>query len=344
MTAIQPVPVVVLPAPFPTTADRVAGIYNAKAKVWADKEAEMAQSLYSISLVTYNNAMAAQERADAAEATRALAVEQTEAIKAAAVAETGAIRDQAIEARDAAADSTALALGVAHYAGRWSGLSGALATPASVWHAGSFWGLLDNLANVATAEPGISAAWAAVGTQVHRLTYEQRGQLRTLGYPGLAWAMVDGLGLFAFTVGSTEPDDDESCFATGTGRWLLECPSFDLLEAWRLPELEKDAQDWLRWPGRRLAGRGLCAISSLASVSSATFTAVIPGAQIGDGVLATPPGALGSADADSARLSFHAYVSGPDTVTVRLSNASAASATTSAAVQAAWPITVFQES
>lgn len=42
MTTIQPVPTLVLPAPFPTTADRVAGVYNAKAKAWADGEPDMA--------------------------------------------------------------------------------------------------------------------------------------------------------------------------------------------------------------------------------------------------------------------------------------------------------------
>lgn len=343
MTAIQPVPVVVLPAPFPTTADRVAGIYNAKAKVWADKEAEMAQSLYNISLVTYNNAMAANERAEAAEATRALAVQQTTAIKDAAVAETGVIRDQAIAARDAAAGSLVAAQGVAHYAGRWPDLSGALAAPASVWHAEHYWGLLGDLADVAAAEPGISAAWAAVGTQVHRLTYDERGQLRTLGYPGLEWALVEGLGMFAFTAGSMELDDDESCFAAAGGAWLLECPSFDLIDAWQLPQTEASAWDERRWPGRKLKGSGLCAITALTSLASATFTAAVPGARVKDSVLATPPGALGSTDADSARLSFHAYVSAPGVVTVRLTNASASAATSSAEIQAAWPVIVFQE-
>lgn len=334
MTAIQPVPVVVLPAPFPTTADRVAGLYNAKAKVWADKEAEMAQSLYNISLVTYNNAMAANERAEAAEAARAAAVLETNAIKSAAVAETGAIRDQAIAARDAAAESTALALGVAHYAGRWSDLSGALAAPASVWHAGHYWGLLDDLADVAAAEPGVSAAWAAVGTQVHRLTYEQRGQLRTLGYPGLAWAMVDGLGMFAFEAGSTEPDDDESAFVTAEGTWLLQCPSLDAVAYWLQPWL-LDAQERLEdleAVAPVLKGTGTSSITSVASGAQVSFTAVITGAVVGRAVAASPAAAL------PAQVAVFARVTAAGTVTVYINNPSA---TTATLVAGSWGIAVF---
>lgn len=325
MTPIQPVPVVVLPAPFPTTADRVAGIYNAKAKTWADKEAEMAQSLYSISGVTYNNAIAANERAEAAEATRAQAVLQTTEIKNAAVSETGAIRDQAIEARDAAAESTALALGVAHYAGRWSDLSGALATPASVWHAGSFWGLLESLANVAVAEPGVSAAWAAVGTQVHRLTYEQRGQLRTLGYPGLAWAMVDGLGLFAFEVGAVGPDDDETAFVKADGAWLMQCPSFDLIDAWMhvATAPTRDAVAALQSTAAPLRRVTTSSITTVAANTKASFDVDVPGAVRSRGAFVSPPADLVSP------LSLYARVSALNTVTVYITNPSATPASVS---------------
>ena len=48
-------------------------------------------------------------------------------------------------------------------------------------------------------------------------TYDQRGDLRASSGQ---FAVVDGLGLFQHVAGSDEPDDDESCFATSTGRWL----------------------------------------------------------------------------------------------------------------------------
>lgn len=47
----------------------------------------------------------------------------------------------------------------ANYKGAWSGLTGALAKPALVSHAGQRWNLLNNLANVTTSTPGVSADW-----------------------------------------------------------------------------------------------------------------------------------------------------------------------------------------
>ena len=44
--------------------------------------------------------------------------------------------------------------------------------------------------------------------------------------------MVDKLGLFVFAVGSTEPDDDQSCFATSNGRWQLQSPHWDVIDSW----------------------------------------------------------------------------------------------------------------
>lgn len=54
--AVQPVPALVLASPFPTNADRVAGIFNAMSKAWADSENPMALSVREIAVVTYNNA------------------------------------------------------------------------------------------------------------------------------------------------------------------------------------------------------------------------------------------------------------------------------------------------
>lgn len=61
-----------------------------------------------------------------------------------------------------AADIVDLAAAAANYKGAWSGLSGALAMPASVSHAGTYWALNSAVANVATETPGVSAAWQAL--------------------------------------------------------------------------------------------------------------------------------------------------------------------------------------
>jgi hypothetical protein len=61
-----------------------------------------------------------------------------------------------------------LAAGTANFKGAWSSLLGALAIPASVYHNGLTWVLLSNLANVAAAEPGISASWVVASGDSYR--------------------------------------------------------------------------------------------------------------------------------------------------------------------------------
>lgn len=51
------------------------------------------------------------------------------------------------------------ALASANFKGAWSSLTGALNMPASVSHSGKIWLLTANLANVATATPGVSGSW-----------------------------------------------------------------------------------------------------------------------------------------------------------------------------------------
>lgn len=133
--------------------------------------------------------------------------------------------------------------------------------------------------------------------------------------------MVDGLGLFQHVAGSDEPDDDESCFSTDTGRWLLQAVHWDVVDTWQLPDDEaRDAYDEdepLRFASsfassfasKVLTGSATCAITSVAAVASTAFTGAVTGAAVGDRVLAQPLGALGATDADSGRLSYHAWVS-----------------------------------
>lgn len=194
------------------------------------------------------------------------------------------------------------------------------------------------------------AAWVEDGG-ITNVSYDNRGTLRTtVG----THAVVDGLGLFVFEAGSTEPDDDESCFATSTGRWLLQAAHWDLVVAWQLPESEErdayDDDEPLRFASsfassfasKVLTGSATCAITSVAPVASTAFTGAVTGAAVGDRVIATPPAALGATSSATGSLSYHAWVSAANTVTVMLTNASAAAATTNAAVQTAWPVTVIK--
>ena len=57
-----------------------------------------------------------------------------------------------------AAEAATLSAG-GNFKGVWSSLTGALAIPATVAHNGLIWVLLNGVGNVATAVPGVSAAW-----------------------------------------------------------------------------------------------------------------------------------------------------------------------------------------
>ena len=196
-------------------------------------------------------------------------------------------------------------------------------------------------------EPGSGGAGGGIASY----TYADRAQLRTTTG---THAVVEGLGLFEYAPGSDEPDDDESCFATSSGRWLMVCPHWDAVSAWQLPDDEVrgeyDEDEPLRFASsfassfasKVLSGTATCAITSVASVSSTSFTGTVTGAAVGDRVIATPPGELGATAAATARLSYHARVTATDTVTITLANASAAIATTHDAIRTAWPITVIK--
>lgn len=58
-----------------------------------------------------------------------------------------------------AGDAEDAAMGAANYVGAWSGLTGALAIPASVSHSSKIWLLLSSLGDVTASEPGVSGDW-----------------------------------------------------------------------------------------------------------------------------------------------------------------------------------------
>ena len=68
----------------------------------------------------------------------------------------------AVSAANAATDAAAQALAAANFKGEWSTLTGALNKPACVKDNGRFWLLLNNLTNVTTSQPGVSADWTSI--------------------------------------------------------------------------------------------------------------------------------------------------------------------------------------
>lgn len=93
---------------------------------------------------------------------------EVDANEASALASAGTATTQAA----LAAQSASSAMSAANYKGLWSALTGALAKPATVYHAGTYWVLNANLADVTAATPGVSASWSDSGPS--RLPYSGR--------------------------------------------------------------------------------------------------------------------------------------------------------------------------
>lgn len=93
----------------------------------------------------------------------------------------------------AAATSEANAAAVANLKGAWSSLTGGIAKPASVSHNGAIWGLLNNLADVTTSQPGVTADWVWVSGAFP----EQRINTNTTAVPNVTYVMYGACTLTA---------------------------------------------------------------------------------------------------------------------------------------------------
>lgn len=157
------------------------------------------------------------------------------------------------------------------------------------------------------------------------VSYGARADLRT---QEKGVRMVESLGLFLWFAGSDEPDDDESCFATASGAWLLECPSWDVVNDWQIPDAaviderlddaEKRisaAEDALGG-SKVLTGTVASSITSVSYAAQVSFAANVKGASVGDIAIATPPNSL------VPRVFHFAVVTAADTVTIYLNNPS----------------------
>lgn len=78
---------------------------------------------------------------------------------------------------------------------------------------------------------GYASVWGAVDA-ISYFEYDNRGNLRGTTPTNGSQAYVSGLGYFAFELASTEPDDDETAFSTGTGVWILSAPSWDFTKTY----------------------------------------------------------------------------------------------------------------
>jgi len=92
---------------------------------------------------------------------------------------------------EAASTSADAAVAAANFEGNWTDQTGAATIPFAVSHNGADWLLLNNLADVTTSEPGVSADWVEVGASSQTL-----GDVVISGdntaYASPTWLKADG--------------------------------------------------------------------------------------------------------------------------------------------------------
>lgn len=161
MTDIVVVPTITPLPPYPTPEMDDAA-YNIAAFATTQAYVGMVGELQDFGDATHTNATAAKEQADRA---------------------VGAATD--------AAQVQDIVLGAANFKGNYADLAGALPMPASVKHAGRFWLLTRNLANVAADVPGVSTAWTSLDSgQV----VTQKITANTVGIAGVKY-LIAGPGV-----------------------------------------------------------------------------------------------------------------------------------------------------
>lgn len=191
---------------------------------------------------------------------------------------------------------------------------------------------------------GINQAGAIVG-QPNVVLVDTLANLRAVVPAGDGqWAIWKDSGLYLFQQAATGIDDGELLIQPGAGggRWLLQALGWDMVAAMlaadlaRIDELESAVSTIAsRLPHVPLSATATCSATALASLATFDFTATIPGAEIGDPVLVTPPGLL------DARLGYEPLVTASGIVTIRLYNASA-SPTSSNVGTGSWGVLVIK--
>ena len=246
--------------------------------------------------------------------------------------EVNTFRNDAVNASVSAIAASNSALAGANFKGNWSALTGALNKPATVAHSSKIWLLLNNLANVTTSQPGVTADWLEYKPALGRYTFANRNDVRSLTPSINDQIIIESLGLFCWYNSTAETDDDETCFATSTGRWLLEATGPEVVYemiANTAVGLRKDTDDvntkvnalTQRLNAAVLSGSNTSGITSILTLVQSTFTITVTGAAVDDAVHIIPPNAL------NPRVSFFGRVTAANTVTVYLNNASASTAT-----------------
>lgn len=147
--------------------------------------------------------------------------------------------------------------------------------------------------------------------------YEDRGLLRTYSPQNGTQVLVDGLGMFIYTVGSDQPDDDESCFVAQGGAWILQYVTWDLVNNWQLPDAEFNNSITSRF----FFGSAFSAVTAVSSLAKTSFSIPVIGAVPGAQVVVSPT--YNYEDSTLGRVGYYGLVETAGSVTVYLFNPSA---------------------
>ena len=168
---------------------------------------------------------------------------------------------------------------------------------------------------------GVAPTWGSVSSVITK-TYTNRADLRSIDGPAALIAVVESLGVFAWEAGSAQVDDDETCFATTSGRWLLYAAAWDLVYEYIVGELE--LFDELR----SIVDTVYNANTNIGNLTSLQITKNIAGAELNDAVIVTP--VLPLSTGNDGSVTFSGAVTSSGVVTVNIGNASASSRTITA--------------
>jgi hypothetical protein len=145
--------------------------------------------------------------------------------------------------------------------------------------------------------------------------------------------LIPDVGLYRWSSSSVLPVDGEMVIAppSGPGQWLLETPSWEVIQAY----LAADLTRLHGFADRTLFGSATCSASSIATLAVFDFNVTVAGAAVGDRVIATPPALL------DVRLNWHATVTAANIVSIRINNASASTASSNVGA-GVWTVAVIK--
>jgi len=171
---------------------------------------------------------------------------------------------------------------------------------------------------------GTTTSWGSVAA-VATYTYDNRANIRAVDGPAGAHASIEGLGIFAFVAGDTSIDDDETCFATASGRWLLYAASWDYVDA--ITQAENSIYGGIQY---------YLGVITISASTAYSFVVTIPDAAQGDVVVISPP----LTSTAPTRISVFGNVVSPDTVRVQICNLD--NATSNTTVAGNWTVAIVK--